>query len=210
MKRSSSFLLASVPLLCLLSVLSAVTVQSFSKSHHIVTFGGAAWGPVVSEKEVELKRAIVADVGTQLLRKYAFLTIINVSSLSVGGHFEARLTVMQALRSNSSSSRLLHIWPPDEVNSMIAQGVFNKTLALHTPSEAANLISVQLNEKGVMKNGEQVFHREMTLIALVTGSCMLLVLIPVLVWMCCQCCSGKHAGRSHQPFPHPTPDAIND
>ncbi|RNF07077.1 hypothetical protein TraAM80_03564 [Trypanosoma rangeli] len=203
MKRSSSFLLASVPLLCLLSVLSAVTVQSFSKSHHIVTFGGAAWGPVVSEKEVELKRAIVADVGTQLLRKYAFLTIINVSSLSVGGHFEARLTVAQAPRSNSSSSRLLHIWPPDEVNSMIAQCTFSKTLALHTPSEAANLISVRIPSLGKNVSEYSILSARVIVVGILSIIAMVVLLLVVLVWMCCQCCNENYDERKpYQPHPN--------
>ncbi|RNF25841.1 uncharacterized protein Tco025E_01941 [Trypanosoma conorhini] len=203
MRGGGGFLLASalLVLLCLPCAVPAVAAQAVSKSQHILVFGGSAWGSVLEEKGAEVQRAIVEDVGPQLLRKYAFVTIINVSSLQADKRLEARLTVLQAARGNSSGSRLLHIWPPDEVNSMINQCAFKKTLAIHTPSGEANLISVQLEEKLVKSMAEEAFRRELTLLGCVAVAAMGLVLFVVLCWMCFLCCCSKSAERSVRPYP---------
>ncbi|RNF25842.1 uncharacterized protein Tco025E_01942 [Trypanosoma conorhini] len=197
MRGGGGFLLASalLVLLCLPYAVPAVAAQAVSKSQHILVFGGSAWGSVLEKKGAEVQRAIVEDVGPQLLRKYAFVTIINVSSLQADKHLEARLTVLQAPRSNSSGSHLLHIWPPDEVNSMINQCAFKKTLAIHTPSEEAHLISVRTPELGERVSAYDVLCTRLIVLGTCTIAAMTFCLLILLFWMCCHCCCG---GSEHE------------
>ncbi|RNF18499.1 hypothetical protein TcG_05001, partial [Trypanosoma cruzi] len=147
MKGRNVLLFVFVLLLNLHIVPFASAQSSPSTSEHIIVFGGPNWEFVVQNKLTELKAALIKDIGPQLLRKYAFLTIINVSSVEFNKNLRVHVTVLQALLSKGPSSRLLHLWPPDEANSMITQGEFSNTLALHPGPERATVISVQLAEK---------------------------------------------------------------
>ncbi|PWU83980.1 hypothetical protein C4B63_52g78 [Trypanosoma cruzi] len=201
MKGRNVLLFVFVLLLNLHIVPFASAQSSPSTSEHIIVFGGPNWEFVVQNKLTELKAALIKDIGPQLLRKYAFLTIINVSSVEFNKNLRVHVTVLQALLSKGPSSRLLHLWPPDEANSMITQGEFSNTLALHPGPERATVISVQLAEKetGSIISDEfllRLFKLGYTILAL-----MAVLLFIVLVWMCCQGCGSKPVEEGAEPYP---------
>ncbi|EKF28131.1 hypothetical protein MOQ_008127 [Trypanosoma cruzi marinkellei] len=196
-----AFVLLLLPLLNLHIVSFASAQSSPAVSEHIIVIGGPNWESVVQNNVTGLKAALIKDIGPQLLRKYAFLTIINVSSVEFSKNLRVHVTVLQALLSNGPSSRLLHLWPPDEANSMITQGAFSNTLALHPGPEKATVISVQLAEKenGSIINDEfllRLFKLGYAIICL-----MAVLLFIVLVWMCCQGCGSKPVEEDNEPYP---------
>ncbi|EAN92134.1 hypothetical protein C3747_101g49 [Trypanosoma cruzi] len=201
MKRRNVLLFAFVLLLNLHIVPFASAQTSPSTSEHIIVFGGPNWEFVVQNKLTELKAALIKDIGPQLLRKYAFLTIINVSSVEFNKNLRVHITVLQALLSKGPSSRLLHLWPPDEANSMITQGAFSNTLALYPGPERATVISVQLAEKETGSIISDEFLLRLFKLGYAILSLMAVLLFIVLVWMCCQGCGSKPVEEGAEPYP---------
>ncbi|EAN96199.1 hypothetical protein C3747_35g85 [Trypanosoma cruzi] len=201
MKGRNVLLFAFVLLLNLHIVPFASAQSSPSTSEHIIVFGGPNWEFVVQNKLTELKAALIKDIGPQLLRKYAFLTIINVSSVEFNKNLRVHVTVLQALLSKGPSSRLLHLWPPDEANSMITQGAFSNTLALYPGPERATVISVQLAEKETGSIISDEFLLSLFKLGYAILSLMAVLLFIVLVWMCCQGCGSKPVEEGAEPYP---------
>ncbi|ESS66031.1 hypothetical protein TCDM_05374 [Trypanosoma cruzi Dm28c] len=198
MKGRNVLLFVFVLLLNLHIVPFASAQSSPSTSEHIIVFGGPNWEFVVQNKLTELKAALIKDIGPQLLRKYAFLTIINVSSVEFNKNLRVHVTVLQALLSKGPSSHLLHLWPPDEANSMITQGEFSNTLALHPGPERATVISVQIPTFGTKMKAYEDVLRSLYFLGGCTFFAMAFGLFVLFVWMCCHCCRRSDEGEDDE------------
>ncbi|KAH9597834.1 hypothetical protein LSM04_002558 [Trypanosoma melophagium] len=174
-----------------LLVSHSVSAQS-SKSKHVMVFSGSGWDSVVKSDSAGLRAALIADIGVQLDRAYAFDTTVTVDSLSTSsGNLRAEVSVNQTVLKDNADARLQHVWPPDEANSMITQGAYSTMLSMYPGPDTASLVSVQVPVEE--KNGEKCDALCMRLLAMgiTIAVTMGVSFAIVIVWLCCHCRCSK-------------------
>ncbi|KAH9597837.1 hypothetical protein LSM04_002606 [Trypanosoma melophagium] len=184
-----------------LLVSHSVSAQS-SKSKHVMVFSGTGWDSVVKGDSAGLRAALIADIGVQLDRAYAFDTTVTVDSLSTSsGNLRAEVSVNQTVLKDNADARLQHVWPPDEANSMITQGAYSTMLSMYPGPDTASLVSVQVPVEE--KNEEKCDALCMRLLAMgiTIAALMALAALLVFLWLCCHCCRRKSTGSRSEPYP---------
>ncbi|AAZ12487.1 hypothetical protein, conserved [Trypanosoma brucei brucei TREU927] len=119
--------------------------EPFGKSKHTITLSGGNWGTVIGSDGNALKTALLLDIYAQILRRHAFNTSVTVDDMRQGEHgMEAEVTVTQVLLTDVPRADLQHTWNPNEITSLLMQGVYKHTKDKHDPHSDVHLVSVRL------------------------------------------------------------------
>lgn len=171
-------------------------------SQHLIIFKGAGWRKVVDGEPAQVRVALLKDIALQLMRQYTFNTTIVIDSLNVSDNMEVIVTVTQAVLPAVHDKESLHLWPPDEVNSLITQSHFDNTLQLYKDSDKARLVSAQMVGAADKFSNLGSAHNFLIVLAIVAVAAMFVGIIIALFWLCC-CDSKKGDGEYHvnqEPF----------
>ncbi|ORC86320.1 uncharacterized protein TM35_000292020 [Trypanosoma theileri] len=162
-----------------------------SKSEHVMVFSGTGWESVVKSKPAELRNALITDITSQLIRRYAFDTIITIDSLKTSGNLQVGVSVNQTVLKDNADAALQHVWPADEANSMITQGAYRKTLALYSGPGTASLISIQVPTLFGKVNECDALCVRLIAMGIVMTVIMGVTMLLVILWVCCHWCCCK-------------------
>ncbi|ORC76824.1 uncharacterized protein TM35_002891000 [Trypanosoma theileri] len=156
-----------------------------SKSEHIITFNGTGWDSVVKDKSAELREALIADIGLQLNRRYAFNTTITFDSLSTSGNLQVELSVNQTVLPTVAEPWLQHIWTPEEVSSLIEQSKFATTLAMYPGPDVSSFVSVRIPGEGEELSECTGVCKGMVSMGIIIVGLMMVVFLVTLSYVCC-------------------------
>ncbi|KAH9597959.1 hypothetical protein LSM04_008145 [Trypanosoma melophagium] len=180
--RGSVFL--GLLVLAALLVSHSVSAQS-SKSKHVMVFSGPGWDSVVKSDSAGLRAALIADIGVQLDRAYAFDTTVTVDSLSTCGRLQVDVTVQQTVLQGVPEPSLQHIWTAEEVNSLIEQGKFATTLAMYPGPDTAARGCVRIPGEGKELSECTGVCKGMIVMGAVIVGLMALIFLVTLSCVCC-------------------------
>ncbi|RNF07076.1 hypothetical protein TraAM80_03563 [Trypanosoma rangeli] len=134
-----------------------------------------------------LEAAIVSDINTKLMRKFAFNTTVVTNSLAADKNLEVHVTVTQTLLPDALTPELQNIWGPEEVNSMITRADFHTTLVPYPGPGKAVLVSVHAPDKRKAFNTCTGACKGAILVGVVVAAGMIVTTLVVLFCICCRC-----------------------
>ncbi|AAZ12491.1 hypothetical protein, conserved [Trypanosoma brucei brucei TREU927] len=201
-----SLLAATTVLLLLLPVPGrcADDIQQSSTSKHTVKFDGDNWAATVQQKEEQLREILVSDIDRYVQRNGSFLTEVLITSFDPTHNFiEILIVVVQTVRAQVSNPERQHIWPPAEVNSLITQTDYSKTLSLYEGVKRPELISVKVHD-GKLHFGEcDDTCRRLLKLAMVVIILMGVSLLILIIYLIVNCCRGEPKEKDESNANHP-------
>nr|CCC91533.1 conserved hypothetical protein [Trypanosoma congolense IL3000] len=169
-----------------------------SKSYHSINFVGDKWDFVVQNKPNELSQALRSDIDHYVQRPGSFLTDVTVHSLN---HTESSLSISvsveQVVRTELPDAERQHVWPADEVNSLLMQTNYSATFDLYDGPEKPELTTVRVVD-GKLKYGKCTTScKRLTHLTTVLVVLMGVSLFIVLIYMIVNCCRTDPSEKKH-------------